>query len=98
MEYRRKIKSLNNTPDEPSKLRKKNWVEINHDLHGTYSTNSQIKFKTTMWKSSLCHYSDTYILAKGTITLVGQEAIEAATQAERNNKHINNKHYTINKW
>ena len=50
------------------------------------------------WKSSLCHYSDTYILAKGTITLVGQEAIEAAIQAERNNKHINNKHYTINKW
>ena len=43
MEYRRKIKSLNNTPDQPSKLRKKNWVEINHDLHGTYSTNSQIK-------------------------------------------------------
>ena len=51
-----------------------------------------------MWKSSLCHYSDTYILAKGTITLVGQEAIEVAIQAERNDKHINNKHYTINKW
>ena len=42
-------------------------------------------------------YSDTYILAKGTITLAGQEAIEAAIQAERNNKHINNIHYTINK-
>ena len=29
----------------------------------------QIKFKTTMLKSSLCDYSDAYILAKGTITV-----------------------------
>ena len=35
---------------------------------GTYGTNSRIKFKTTMLKSSLCNYSDAYILAKGTVT------------------------------
>ena len=47
----------------------KNWVEINDDAHVTYNTNSQIKFKTTMPKSSLCDYSDAYILVKGTISV-----------------------------
>ena len=31
------------------------------------STNSQIKFKTSMLKSSLCDYSDGYIIVKGTL-------------------------------
>ena len=31
--------------------------------------NSQLKFKTAMLKSSLCDYSDAYILVKGTITV-----------------------------
>ena len=35
-----------------SKFRTKNWVEFNDDLKGTYNTNSQIKSKTTMIKSS----------------------------------------------
>ena len=42
-------------------------MEINDDAHGTYNTNSQIKFKTSMLKSSLCDYSDAYILVSGTI-------------------------------
>ena len=32
-----------------------------------YNTNSQIKFKTSMLRSSLCDYSDAYILVSGTI-------------------------------
>ena len=35
---------------------------------GTYNVNSHIKFKTTMLKSSLCDYSDAYILVKREIT------------------------------
>ena len=46
---------MNNTPDQPSKFRTKNYVDINNDSYGTFSTNSQIKFKTTMLKSSLCY-------------------------------------------
>ena len=38
------------------------------------NTNSQIKFKTSM----LCDYSDTYILASGTIRITGAGADEAA--------------------
>ena len=37
---------------------------------GTYNTNSEIKFETTMLKSNLFYYSDAYILVKGTITII----------------------------
>ena len=43
----------------------KNLVEVNDESRGTYNVNSQIKFKTTALKSSLCDYSDAYILVKG---------------------------------
>ena len=41
-------------------------VEINDDSRETYNTNSQIKYKTSMLKSSLCDYSDAYMLVSGT--------------------------------
>ena len=40
-----------------------NLGQINDHACGTYNEKSQIKFKTSMLKSSLCDYSDTYILA-----------------------------------
>ena len=51
---------------------------------GTYGVNCQIKFKTTILKSSLCDYSDAYILVKGTIT-VNNTAAAAAAAANANN-------------
>ena len=62
---------LNIKVTQPSKYTVKNWVEINDYLCGTYHTNNQIEFKTTMLKSSLCDYSDAYILLKGMITITG---------------------------
>ena len=59
---------LDNTSNQPSKFRTRNWVEINDDSRGTY-TNSDIKFKSTKPKSNLCNSADAYILAKGTITI-----------------------------
>ena len=44
MEYQKIKNSLDNTPNQPSKFRTKNWVEINDDARWTYNTNSQIKF------------------------------------------------------
>ena len=52
-------------------------IEINDQSRGTYSANSDIKFKTTVLKSSLCDYSDAYILAKGTITVSNTAAADA---------------------
>ena len=42
---------------------------MNDNARGMYNTNSQIKFKTSILKSSLCDYSDVYILMSGTITI-----------------------------
>ena len=66
MEYQTIINMLDNTPDKPTKFRTKNWVEVNDYSRGTYNVNSQIKFKTSMLKSS---YSDAYIFLNETITV-----------------------------
>ena len=48
MEYQKIINLLDNTPDQPTKFRTKNWFKINDDTRGMYDINSQIKFKTSM--------------------------------------------------
>ena len=74
MAYQKVINLLDNTPNHPTKFKTKNWVEINDESRGTYNTNSQPRFKTSMIRSSLCDYSDAYILAKGTITIANTAA------------------------
>ena len=51
MEYQKIINLLNNTLNQPTKFRAKNWTEIIDELRGTCNTNSQIKFKTLMLRS-----------------------------------------------
>ena len=82
MEYQKIANLIDDASNKPSKFRTKNWVEINDESRGTYNVNSQIKFKTTMLKSSLCDYSDAYILVKGTITA---NNTAAAADAAANN-------------
>ena len=77
---------LDDASNLPSKFRAKNWVEINDESRGTYNVNSQIKFKTTILKSSLCDYSDAYILVKRTIAVNNTAA--ADTDANNNNKKV----------
>ena len=67
MEYQKFINLPDNTSSQRFKFRTKYWVEINDDSRAAYNPKSQIKFKTSMLKSSLYDSSDTYILAKGTI-------------------------------
>ena len=88
MEYQ-KIANLidDNILNQPSKFRTRNCIEINHDSRGVYNVNSQNKFKTTMLKSSLCDYSDAYILVKGTIT-VNNTAAQGAAANSANKKVI----------
>ena len=77
MEYQKIANLIDNTSNQPSKFRTRNWVEINDESRGAYNVNSQIKFKTTMLKSSLCDYSDAYILVKGTISVNNTAAADA---------------------
>ena len=55
---------------------------MNQDEHTTLI----VKFKTTMLKSSLCDYSDAYILVKGTITVTNTAA--ADVDANNTNKKV----------
>ena len=88
IEYQ-KIANLidDNTLNQPSKFRTRNWIEINDESRGAYNVNSQIKFKTAMLKSSLCDYSDAYILVKGTIG-VNNTAAKGAAAINTNKKVI----------
>ena len=70
MEYQKIANLIDDTSNQPSKLRSRNWVEINDESRGAYNYNSQIKFKTTMLKSSLCDYSDAYIFLRELLLLI----------------------------
>ena len=69
MEYQKIANLLHDASNKTSKFKTENWVEINDESRATYDIGSQIKFKTTMLKSSLYNYSDAYIHVKGTITV-----------------------------
>ena len=58
MEYQKIINLLDNMPNQLSMFRTKNWIEINDQSRGVYNTNTDIRFKSTLLKSSLCDYSD----------------------------------------
>ena len=77
---------LDNASNQPFKFRTKNWFEINDDIRGACSPNKQIRFKTAMLRSSLCDYTDAYILVKGNITVNNTAAAGAA--ANNANKKV----------
>ena len=77
MGYQKIINLLDNTVNQPSKFNTKNWVEINYESRGAYNEDNQIRFKSSMLRSSLCDYSDAHIFVKG--------AVAPATAAEPNN-------------
>ena len=86
MEYQKIANLIDDTSNQPYKFRTRNLVEINDESRGVYNVNSQIKFKTTMLKSSLYDYSDAYILAKGTISVINTAVAGAA--ANSTNKKV----------
>ena len=85
MEYQKIANLLHNESNKPSKFRTRNFVETNNDARGTYSPNKQIKFKTSMLRSSLWDYCDAYILVKGNIA-VNNTAADGAAANNTNKK------------
>ena len=60
----------NEMSEQLSKFVTRQYVKVN-SLLNTYNENKSIRFKTPMLRSSLCDYSDAYILVKGKITVTG---------------------------
>ena len=73
MEYQNIINLLDTTFDNVPRFITKNWIEV-YDQSGTaenrYKPSKQIRFKTSMFRSDLCDYSDAYIVVKGDITVL----------------------------
>ena len=79
MEYQKIINFLDNTTNQPSKFRTRNWFEMNDESRGVFNDDiaddnndykNNIKFKASMIKSRLCDYSDACILVKRTIRVL----------------------------
>ena len=69
-------------------LEPKNWAEVIDDSSRKYNRNSQIEFKTSILKSSLCDYSDAYVLVNETIKNTGAGTYDAAKQFDERNKEV----------
>ena len=65
MEYQKITNFLGNIPDKVPRFITKKWIELHYQFGETYSTNKQIRFKTSMLRSDLCDFSDAYIVVKG---------------------------------
>ena len=71
METQKIINLLNSPKNEYSKFATKKWYVIDIESKGNYSHENPIKFLTNSLESSICNYSDAYILVTGNIALVG---------------------------
>ena len=69
METQKIVNLLNGSDNENSTFATKKWYVIDSESNGKYSHHDPIKFLTKSIGSSLCDYSDGYILVTGNITV-----------------------------
>ena len=69
MEAQHTVNLSNGSDNENSKFATNKWYFIDSQSKGKYSHKNKIKFLTNSLKSSLCDYSDAYILVTGNITV-----------------------------
>ena len=81
MEHQKVMSLLDNTPNQSTKFRTRNWFEKNDESRRTYSAN-------LMLRSSLCDYSYVYMLVSATITV--PNTVTAANPNNRKNIIIKN--------
>ena len=76
METQKIVNLLNISENEYSKFATKKWCIINSETKGSYSHHDPIKFSTGPLESSLCDYSDVYILVTGDIPVKRRNAAD----------------------
>ena len=70
MEPQKIVYLLNGSDNKNSKFAVRKWYNIDSEPRGNYSDANPIKFLTDSLESSLCDYSDAYILVTGNIAVV----------------------------
>ena len=79
METQKIINLLNDSSNEESKFATKKWYVIDSQTtKGKYKQGGTIKFETETIKSSLCDYSDAFILVTGNITVAANNETNVA--------------------
>ena len=73
METQNILNLLKNSENEYSKFATQKWYIIDSETKGGYSHENTIKFLTSSLESSLCDYSDAYILVTGNVTVTGAD-------------------------
>ena len=81
MKTQKIVNLLNSSNNENSKFATKKWYVIDSESKGNYSHPNPIKLLTKSIESSLCDYSDAYILVKGNITVTRTIAVPAGSPA-----------------
>ena len=84
MEYQKITNLLDSIPNQLSKFRTKNWIEVNDQSRGAKNYNVKVQF---------IEYSDAYILVKGRKTITGAEDDAATRQADERNKGVTLKNF-----
>ena len=74
METQKIVNLLNGSDNENSKFATKKWYIIDNESKGNYSHKNPIKFLTSSLESSICDYSDAYILVTWNIIVTGGDA------------------------
>ena len=74
METQKIVNLLNNSKNEYSKFATKKWYVIDSESKSNYSHENPIIFLTNSLESSLCDYSDAYILVTGNNTATPNNA------------------------
>ena len=73
-------------------LWQRKWIEVNDLSSGQYSARKIIRFTTSMLRSNLCDYSDTYIIVKGRIS------VRDTNDVNRRYKNLTSKNNTPFRW
>ena len=74
MKTQKIVNLLNGSDNENSTFATKNWYVIDSESNSNYSRHNPIKFSTKSIESSLCDYSDAYILVIGNINVTPNNA------------------------
>ena len=84
MEFQKIANFLDTTLDDKElpKFVTKKWIEIYDQPEKNYSSNKEIRIRTSMLSPDLCDFSDAYTVVGGTITL------ESDNNANKRNKNL----------
>ena len=78
MEFQKIVNLFDTAFDHKDLLRfvTKKWVEVYDQSGGSYNVNKEIRIETSMLRSDLCDFSDTYIVVKGVIVVTDRDNVK----------------------